>query len=138
MTKKQLTLQDVAVIRERYANGAATQVELAAVFGTTQATISRVVGGRVFVAPRRANRKRKLTSEQVQIIRYRRCTEKVTLRELAADFQLTIPEVQSIVSGKTYRDVPLSEQEKTLQREIDSKKRFVVEYLNQGRAGNDF
>lgn len=135
MTKKQLTLQDVAVIRERYADGAATQVELAAAFGMTQATISRVVGGRVFVANRapRARRKRKLTSEQVQTIRYRRCTEKITLRELAVDFQLTVPEVQSIVSGKTYRDVPLSEQEKTIQREIDSKKLFVVEYLNQGR-----
>lgn len=133
MPRKQLTPPDVAVIRERYANGAATQVELAGLFNTTQATISRVVGGKVFVGRHRVRRKRKLTSKQVQTIRYRRCTEKITLRELAVDFQLTVPEVQSIVSGKTYRDVPPSEQEVALQREIDSKKRFVVEYLNRGR-----
>jgi len=114
MTRKaKLTAEDVATIRQRYANGA-QQAELAAAYQVTQPNISYIVlrkswagaGGPTYVrkwqrggVPARA----KLTLEQVTRLRQQHA-EGATPADLSAEFGVNRGTISKIVRGITWRD----------------------------------
>lgn len=84
-----------------------TQADLAARFHTTQSTVSRVLAGRLFAQ----QPQRKLTEEQVQEVRLAGASGGWAREQVTEKYGLTKSEVTAIIQGKTYRDVPLSDQE---------------------------
>ena len=111
-TRNRLSFEQAQAIRQaKEANPHLTQPELAARFSTTQATVSRVLAGRIFAQPP----KRKLTEEQVQEVRLAGAGDPWDREQVMRKYGLTTSEVSSIVKGRTYGDVPLSD------REIDRK-----------------
>ena len=99
--------QAQAIRRAKEVDPSLTQPELAARFSTTQATVSRVLAGQIFAQPP----KRKLTEEQVQEVRLAGAKGDWDREQVMRKYGLTTSEVSSIVQGRTYRDVPLSERE---------------------------
>jgi hypothetical protein len=111
-TRRRLSFEQAQAIRRvKEANPRLTQPELAARFSTTQATVSRVLAGQIFAQPP----KRKLTEEQVQEVRLAGVGDPWDREQVMRKYGLTTSEVSSIVKGRTYGDVPLSD------REIDRK-----------------
>lgn len=107
-TRRRLSFEQAQAIRRaKEANPRLTQPELAARFSTTQATVSRVLAGQIFAAPP----KRKLTEEQVQEVRLAGVRGGWAREQAMRKHGLTTSEVSSIVQGRTYRDVPLSDRE---------------------------
>lgn len=82
--------------------------DLAARFHTTQASVSRILTGRVFPE----QKPRKLTEEQVQDLRYIGASSSIT--QAARKYGITKSEAADIVQGRSYRDVPLSDRESAL------------------------
>jgi plasmid maintenance system antidote protein VapI len=103
-SRRKLTLEQAQAIRQANAeNPRLTQVDLAARFHTTQSSVSRILAGRLF-----REQHRKLTEEQVQDVRY---IGAGSITEAARKYGITKSEAASIVQGRSYRDVPLSDRE---------------------------
>jgi hypothetical protein len=66
-----------------------------------------VLAGQIFAQPP----KRKLTEEQVQEVRLAGVGDPWDREQVMRKYELTTSEVSSIVKGRTYGDVPLSDRE---------------------------
>lgn len=111
-----LTFADAQAIRAaRAQNPALTQKDLAAKFGTSEMSVSRVLRGEVH----REERARKLTPQQVQELRYLARASTETQEDLAKRFGITQGEVSRIVSRELYADVPTGERERALRETIE-------------------
>jgi transcriptional regulator with XRE-family HTH domain len=105
---RKLTFADAQAVRAaREQNPALTLAELAAKFGTTRMSISRVLRGEVH----QEEKGRKLLPEDIQKLRYLARTDTLTQGDLAERFGLSQGEVSRIVNGQLYADVPPSAEE---------------------------
>jgi transcriptional regulator with XRE-family HTH domain len=105
---RKLTFADAQAVRAaREQNPALTLADLAAKFGTTRMSISRVLRGEVH----QEEKGRKLLPGDVQKLRYLARTDTLTQGDLAERFGLSQGEVSRIVNGQLYADVPPSAEE---------------------------
>ena len=120
-TTHKLTKDDIVTIRERYAAGDDTQVNLADEFGVCQPTIGDIVrgdawphvGGPISHTDHRGERHHgsKLTKDEVVEIRERYATGEVSQYTLADEYDVTHRTIGSIVVGDTWPHVggPISD-----------------------------
>lgn len=124
MRRSRLPLPVAQKIRELYATGDYTQVQLAQMFEVHQPVISRIVNGRSHTGVRakkspHASASRTLTPEQVQEIRGQVLVGAETQASLAARFGVSQALISAIAIGRVYTDVPLvgnEEAERTSER----------------------
>lgn len=100
---RKLTFADAQAIRAaREQNPALSLADLAAKFGVTPMSVSRVLRGEVH----RKERERKLTPHEVQTLRYLARTGTLTQEGLSKNFGISQGEVSRIVRGELYAHVP--------------------------------
>ncbi|QRK11846.1 hypothetical protein JQX13_18375 [Archangium violaceum] len=113
---RKLTFADAQAIRAaREQNPALSLAVLAAKFGVTPMSVSRVLRGEVH----RKERERKLTPHEVQTLRYLARTDTLTQEGISKHFGISQGEVSRIVRGELYAHVPpgTEEQDQKARRE---------------------
>lgn len=121
---KRLSEEERAQIVELYKAGA-KQKDLAVQFSVTQPSISYLLRSKgVDVV-------RILTTEQVQEIRYALTVGRSTIKELADKYKCSYSNIRNIGTGKTYKNVPLSEEEKALNEKMQELKDRRKEVLDK-------
>ncbi|HEX8538543.1 MAG TPA: hypothetical protein VF664_13835 [Cystobacter sp.] len=124
---RKLTFADAQAIRAaRNENPALSLADLAAKFGVTPMSVSRVLRGQVH----RKERERKLTAQEVQELRYLARTDTLTQEFLAERFGISQGEVSRIVNGQLYAHVPPA----TKEQEQIARKKAVIEKVNSEYA----
>lgn len=115
MVFKRLSEEEKNEIVELYRAGE-KQKSLAEKFGVTQPSISHLLRAKGVKVSR------KLTSGQVQEIRYALKTGKGTIKELSLRYKISNRVVDGIGKGTLYKDVPFSEVERILEERMQSLK----------------
>ena len=127
---RKLTFADAQAIRAaREQNSALSLADLAAKFGVTPMSVSRVLRGEVH----RKERERKLSPHEVQTLRYLARTGTLTQEGLSKQFGISQGEVSRIARGELYAHVPSSteEQEQKARRDaaLEAAQRQLDEIL---------
>jgi transcriptional regulator with XRE-family HTH domain len=124
---RKLTFADAQAIRAgREQNPALSLNDLAAKFGVTAMSVSRVLRGEVH----RKERARKLTPQEVQELRYLARTGNFTQEEVSTRFGLSQGEVSRIVNGELYAHVPPA----TKEQEQAARKKARDEWIEREYA----
>ncbi|OJT20064.1 hypothetical protein BO221_33285 [Archangium sp. Cb G35] len=124
---RKLTFADAQAIRTaREQNPALSLADLAAKFGVTAMSVSRVLRGEVH----RKERARKLTPQEVQELRYLARTGTFTQEDLSTRFGLSQGEVSRIVNGELYAHVPPA----TKEQEQAARKKARDEWIEREYA----
>jgi len=108
-----LTVEQVAEIRDRYAEGGTTQRDLAGQFGIDQSVVSRLVRGEIWQSAEgdladtcpRQERNAKLTEDQVRAIRCRYQAGGISMGQLAREYGVVISTIHVVVHRKHWQHV---------------------------------